>query len=111
MNKKNNPLFTIVTRNHNRYLLTKTFIEEVEKIQYDNKNIIVVDDGSTDGSGKKIKNEFKKRVKVIFLDKYVEYCIGLNAGIRFAIKNYNTDYFFIVNNDTRNFLKTILILV
>ena len=66
MNKKNNPLFTIVTRNHNRYLLTKTFIEEVEKIQYDNKNIIVVDDGSTDGSVKKLKMNLRKELKLYF---------------------------------------------
>ena len=99
------PLFTVVTRNHNRYNLTKTFIEEIENIDYPNKNILIIDDGSTDGSGERIQKEFKDRVRVIFSKKYVEYCKGLNIGIRYALENFSTDYFFIINNDTRNFSK------
>ena len=49
--KNEKPLFVIITRNHNRYLLTCEFIESIEKIYYENKKIIIVDDGSTDNSG------------------------------------------------------------
>jgi GT2 family glycosyltransferase len=97
------PLFVIITRNHNRYLLTCEFIESIEKISYKNKKIIIVDDGSTDDSGTRIKKEYKERVEVIFTKKYVEYCKGLNFGIRYAIQNFNPDFFFLINNDTKNF--------
>ena len=76
------PLFVIITRNHNRYLLTCEFIESIEKIYYENKKIIIVDDGSTDNSGARIKKKYKERVEVIFTNKYIEYCKGLNFGIR-----------------------------
>jgi len=101
--KNEKPLFVIITRNHNRYLLTRNFIESIEKINYKNKIIVIVDDGSTDDSGIRIKEEYKERVEVIFTKKYVEYCKGLNFGIRYAIQNFNPDFFFIVNNDTKNF--------
>ena len=96
-------MFVIVTRNHNRYEMTLNFINEINKIQYLNKRIVVVDDGSNDNSGNQLLEYFEDQIDVIFLKKYVEYCIALNYGIKFAIKKYDVDYFFIVNNDTKNF--------
>lgn len=102
-NQPNPPCYVIIARNHNRYEMTKEFICSIQRIDYSNKRIIIVDDGSKDDSGIKLKEEFKNDIDVIFTNRYIEYCKALNFGIRHAIKTGDADYFFIVNNDTKNF--------
>jgi GT2 family glycosyltransferase len=83
--------------------MTKEFISSIQKIDYSNKRLIIVDDGSKDNSGIKLKQEFKHEIEVIFTNRYIEYCKAFNFGIRHAINTGDADYFFIINNDTKNF--------
>jgi GT2 family glycosyltransferase len=100
-----NPKYIVIARHHNTFTMTCQFIDEINKIDYENKEILIVDDGSTDKSGLMIKNKYSNDVTVIHSKEYLKYCKGFNYGIRYALNNSSADYFFIVNNDTRNFSK------
>jgi GT2 family glycosyltransferase len=99
MNKE--PVLYIVMRNHNAFELTNTCLKSIYSCSYVNKKIIVVDDGSSDDSGIRLQEEYSELI-VLTSDKYIEYCRGLNMGIRYALKN-QADFIFVVNNDTDNF--------
>jgi len=103
---KRDPLVYIIMRNHNSCKFTKESIESLQKMQYPNFKILVVDDGSTDDSYLKLHYTFPN-VEFILTHKYLEYCKSLNQGIRYAL-NYNASFVFLVNNDTKDFSKDYL---
>jgi len=88
-------------RNHNAYDLTSVCLKSLLACSYPNKKIVVVDDGSKDRSGEKISANFES-VEVVTSSKYIEYCKGLNLGLRHAL-NEGAEFVFVVNNDTNNF--------
>ena len=49
---------------YNEIKTVKKAIEDVANINYPNKEIIIIDNGSTDGSQKTIKNFQNKKVKI-----------------------------------------------
>lgn len=99
--KREYPLVYIITRNHDSFPLTSQFIQSLRQLTYPNYHILVVDDGSVDDSADKISKNFSE-VKLIRTGQYLEYCKGLNVGIRVALKD-GAEYIFLVNNDTKDF--------
>lgn len=97
------PKIVSVMRNRNRFTLTSDCIASIQKIDYPNSEIIIVDDNSSDGSGKLLQSE-NPYINVIFSKEYLEYCKGLNIGINSALEN-EADFVFVLNNDTINFSK------
>jgi GT2 family glycosyltransferase len=73
-----------------RSLLTAGF--ELEKI-------LVVDNGSTDGSISAINHEFGTDIPTLGLASNLGYASGLNAGIEWAIQR-GAEWCFLLNNDT-----------
>jgi GT2 family glycosyltransferase len=69
--------------------------------RYTNYNIIVVDNKSPNGSGKKLfrKYEKYKNVTVILNRNNLGFARGNNIGIDFARKNYSPDFIIVLNND------------
>ncbi len=53
-----NPLVAIVTPVYNNKEDTKEFLESLKQVTYPNFKIIIVDDGSTDGTGKMLREEY-----------------------------------------------------
>lgn len=98
---KHHPLVYIVMRNHNAFPLTCECLQSLSKLTYPNYRILVVDDSSRDDSADRIVQTFPA-VSVIRTGKYLEYCKGLNFGIRQALRN-GAEYVFLVNNDTKDF--------
>ena len=52
---------SIVIPVHNRRELTRNCLLSLQKQTYKNFSVIIVDDGSTDGTSEMIQKEFRKR--------------------------------------------------
>jgi GT2 family glycosyltransferase len=70
------------------------------KTEYSNYNVVVVDNGSSDGSVELLKQNFPW-ADVIGLDKNYGFSIGNNKGIAHAFEKYKPQYFLLLNDDTQ----------
>ncbi len=80
-------------------------LNSLRKINYDNYKIVVVDNGSVDGSVFEIRKRFPE-VEIIENKTNLGFAGGNNIGIKCAINN-RADYVLLINNDTiveENFL-------
>jgi GT2 family glycosyltransferase len=82
----------------NNYELTRDCLYSVRKLDYSNFEVILVDNGSGDGSPERLAAEFPE-VRLIQNDKNLGFPAGNNVAIRDAIQR-NPDYFLLLNNDT-----------
>ena len=89
----------IIILNWNNYKDTKNCLLSLKEINYPNYEIIVIDNGSTDGSGKKL-NEIFPSYTFILNKENSGYTGGNNLGIKRAIEE-GVDYILILNNDTK----------
>lgn len=90
-----NSVVSIVIPNYNGIKFIANCLKSLEKQSYQNFEIIVVDNGSTDGSKELILQEFSY-VTMILLDKNYGFCKAVNDGIKKA----ETQYVILLNNDT-----------
>ena len=88
-------LVSIIILNYNAGKLLTNCIESIFKTKYDNYEVILVDNASTDKSYKKCKEKFSK-IHLIENKKNLGYCEGNNVGIREA----KGQYVAILNPDT-----------
>jgi GT2 family glycosyltransferase len=96
------PKISIIILNWNGKEITKNLISSIlKKTDYPRAKmkIIVVDNGSKDGSVEYLKKKFGRNIDILPLDKNYGYSIGINKGIEYALKKYNPDYFLFLNND------------
>lgn len=93
-----NPLVYIIVLNWNGKDLTLDCLESLEKVQYDNYKILVVDNGSTDGSVDAIKMKYPA-VEILKIESNIGYAAGNNAGVEF-IQNRGSEFIIFLNNDT-----------
>ncbi len=61
-------------------------------------NIIVVENGSTDGSAKFLEASYKDRITVLQQSKNLGFAGGVNVGIRYALEN-GSEFIALFNND------------
>ncbi|MBU0502974.1 MAG: glycosyltransferase family 2 protein [Candidatus Omnitrophota bacterium] len=73
-------------------------LASVERIDYSNFEVIVVDNGSVDGSLEAIRERFNKTI-IIENKENTGFCRGNNIGISYALKR-GAEYLLILNNDT-----------
>jgi len=90
----------IVAPVHNRRELTLQCLKSLSRIDRTglDVHVIIVDDGSTDGTGDAIRKEFPE-VEIIEGDGNLWYTAGTNLGIETALKN-NPDYVLCINDDS-----------
>jgi GT2 family glycosyltransferase len=103
------PKVAIVILNWNGKEETIECLESVSKIDYPLFEIVVVDNGSTDGSADAIRELFGD-IAIIANEENLGYTGGNNVGIRHALTE-GFDYVCILNNDTvvdRNFLRLLV---
>ena len=91
----NNPLVSIIVLNYNAGKLLHNCIESLQKLDYNNVEIIVVDNISTDNSQNECKERFPN-IKLIQNNKNVGYCGGNNIGMKQA----KGEFIIILNPDT-----------
>lgn len=91
------PEVGIIIVNWNNYEETADSLESLENLAYPKYRVIVVDNGSTDGSGERLANEFEW-CEYVFNDENVGFGGGCNSGISLALSR-GMDYVFLLNND------------
>jgi len=105
--EENEPLVSIIVLNYNAGKLLTDCIESIFNSNYNNLEIIVVDNVSKDNSHKECKERFQK-IKLIENKENLGYCEGNNVGIRASIG----EFLVIINPDvivTSNWLNELLI--
>jgi GT2 family glycosyltransferase len=105
MVSSSSPRVSIVILNWNGFEVTRDCLESLEKIDYPRFSVVLVDNGSTDGSADKLLNLFPW-ITVIRNEQNLGFTGGNNVGLRFVLKE-RPDYVLLLNNDTivsRDFL-------
>lgn len=99
MVKNNSPIISIVTINFNGKQFLKRCLNSVLLEKEKPFEIILVDNGSTDGSAEFIRKEWdnEKRLKLIVLEKNVGAAKARNIGVQ----NSSSPYILILDNDTK----------
>lgn len=100
------------------YNATDDTIECIESItsnlQYQNKNIVVVDNNSPNQSGYFLKEKYKENKDIYFIlnESNIGFASGNNVGYKFAVEHLKANFVVIINNDTiindPNFIKKII---
>lgn len=84
---------------HNRREITLQCLRSLARIESENLEIhvIMVDDGSTDGTGESVEKEFPE-TEIIKGDGNLWFTEGTNVGVRAALA-HNPDYVLMMNDD------------
>jgi GT2 family glycosyltransferase len=91
------PKVAIIILNWNGKKDTIECLESLKKITYPNYGIILVDNGSNDGSFEYFKEKYPY-IEIIENGKNLGFAEGNNVGIRSALSN-SADYVLLLNND------------
>jgi len=103
---KDNPKVAVIILNWNGREDTIECLNSLKKAAYGNREVVVVDNGSTDGSQAELKKRFPK-VKLIENRENLGFAEGNNIGVR----SVKADYYLLLNNDTvvnRNFIRELM---
>ncbi len=111
--KEPEPFVGVIILNWNGKDILKNCLNSFfEKTNYKNYKIVVVDNGSVDGSVDMLKKEFAGKIDIIANEKNYGFPAGMNIGIMYLKMNYDPDYYVLLNNDTlivqENWLKNII---
>src|SRR5437763_10134894 len=95
------PKVAIILINWNGKQDTLECLDSLSRDIYPNKEIIVVDNGSTDDSVEVIRVLFPE-VTLLEMESNLGFTGGNNVGIRYALDylDQETGYIFLLNNDT-----------
>lgn len=91
------PLVYVVLLNWERPVDTAECIESLAKSHYENQRIVVVDNGSSDGSAQRLRQQFPD-VCLLETGANLGFAGGMNKGIAFALDN-GADFALLLNND------------
>lgn len=90
---------SIIIANWNgRKLLEDCLTSIMEKTDYPNFRVIVIDNGSTDNSVEMIRNKFPTAILIVN-ERNLGFAKANNQGIKYAFK-MGANYFLLLNNDT-----------
>jgi len=92
------PTLTVVVLNHCEEELTRPCLESLRASGYPELRIVLVDNGSADGSGERLRRAFPDVCHLQTGDN-LGFTGGNNAGFRRALEG-GTDYVLALNNDT-----------
>ncbi len=92
------PEVVIIVLNWNGRDLTLKCLRSLDRLQYERVTILVVDNGSQDGSTAAIRDQFPN-VKLLPLAQNLGYARGNNAGLEAALKE-QPQWIMFLNNDT-----------
>lgn len=89
-------MVSIIIVNFNGFSYVDRCVESVLQCTFDSFQVIVVDNGSTDGSVEKLQNKYSDRLKLVCLDENYGPSRARNEGVRAA----QGEYIGFLDNDT-----------
>jgi len=92
------PSVGIVILNWENYEDTAECLDSLRSTEYPNFRTVVVDNGSTDGSGKRLAEEYDW-CEFVFNDENLGFAAGNNPGIDYMLSD-SVDYILLLNDDT-----------
>lgn len=92
-----NKIFVVIPV-HNRILYTQSCLLSLRDQRFRNYEVVVVDDGSTDGTGDMVITEFPE-VTLLRGDGNLWWSASTNLGVEYALDE-GADYIITLNNDT-----------
>lgn len=104
---KKNPKVSIIVPNWNGIKYTLKCLDSIKKLNYDNYEVIVVDNASTDNSVEILRKRKEKNLKIIQNKKNLGFTGGCNVGIRHAAGGFIS----LLNNDVivdKNYLRELV---
>lgn len=104
MVKQCEPSVAVIVLNWNSYKDTFDCLKSLQKLNYKNFQVFLVDNKSKDGSYEKLKdsiygNEFNININLLQTEKNLGFAGGNNKGIKKAFE-LGFDYVWMLNNDT-----------
>ena len=91
------PLTYLIVLNYNGKRLLQRCLSSLKKTRYGNMRVLVVDNGSVDGSVEMVKREFRD-VEVLALRRNLGYAAANNLGILYSLRR-GAKYVVLLNND------------
>ena len=92
------PMVATVLLNWNGWKDTLACLASLEGLDYPNYEVVVVDNGSTDGSEDKVREVYPS-MPVLQTGQNLGFAGGNNIGIKYALQR-GADYVWLLNNDT-----------
>lgn len=96
MKNSDNPLVSIIIPNYNGEQHLKECLNSLDMMEFDNYEIVLVDNASSDGSVRFVKDLFPE-INILSLKKNYGFAEGCNLGVQKA----RGDYIAFLNNDTK----------
>lgn len=91
------PKVFVIVLNYNGIETLSTCLTSIFQSNYNNFEVVVIDNNSKDGSFEKARHNFS-RAHFIKNSSNIGFAQGNNVGIRFALEKF-ADYVFLLNND------------
>ena len=94
--------FVFLILNYYTYDDTIKCIESINNIKYQKKDIVVVDNGSTNDSFDILKKKYQKynNIHILNSKKNLGFANGNNLGFKYAKEKLNADFIIMCNSDT-----------
>lgn len=99
---KNNPLVSIIILNWNGKEITDRCLDTLlkrTKFEKERFHVLVIDNGSNDGSSDYLDTKYGDRIELIRLTSNLGFINGNNLGIEYVMNKYDPDYILLLNND------------
>lgn len=97
-NTANSPFVLVLTLTWNQKDDTLHCLSSLLKMQYPNYSIVLIDNGSEDGTVEAVSNQYPEVIILQNKDN-LGFPGGFNVGLRYALHE-KCDYIFMINNDT-----------
>jgi GT2 family glycosyltransferase len=92
-------VIVLILTYNGKYLLEDSISSYLAN-DYPNYSVVVIDNGSTDGSKEYVEQNYPE-VKVLRTEVNLKYSGGFNFGLQYAFNEKNADYVLVTNNDVK----------